>query len=73
MAGFQPLDHLLREDRLSEGLASLGAEVGVAPPVVTPDPAEAELLSIWDESLETAAAEAYQRDYMGFGFSRWRR
>ena len=22
--------------------------------------------------LETAAAEAYQRDYMGFGFTRWR-
>jgi hypothetical protein len=72
-ASFQPLDHLLREDRLAEGLAALAAEAGVSPPVIVPDPAEAELLSIWDESLETAAAEAYQRDYMGFGFSRWRR
>jgi hypothetical protein len=73
MAGFQPLDHLLREDRLAEGLAALAAEAGVTPPAVTADPAEAALLSIWDESLETAAAEAYQRDYMGFGFTRWRR
>jgi hypothetical protein len=72
-ASFQPLDHLLREDRLAEGLAALAAEAGVSPPVIVPDPAEAELLSIWDESLEAAAAEAYQRDYMGFGFSRWRR
>jgi hypothetical protein len=73
MAGFQPLDHLLREDRLTEGLSALAAEAGVAPPVVAADPAEADLMSIWDESLETAAAEAYQRDYMGFGFTRWRK
>ncbi len=72
MAGFQPLDHLLREDRLTEGLAALAAETGVAAPVLAPDPAVADLLTIWDESLEAAAAEAYQRDYMGFGFSRWK-
>ena len=71
-AGFQPLDLLLREDRLAEGLASLAAEKGVAPPTVATDPAEADLLSIWDETLETATAEAYGRDYMGFGFTRWR-
>jgi hypothetical protein len=71
-ASFQPLDHLLREDRLAEGLAALAAEAGIAPPPPTSDPAEAALLSIWDETLETAAAEAYQRDYMGFGFSRWK-
>ncbi|WP_137109795.1 nodulation protein NodH [Rhodobacter sp. SY28-1] len=72
MAGFQPLDHLLREDRLAEGLAALAAEAGVAPPALTADPAETALLSIWDESLESAAAEAYARDYMGFGFTRWK-
>ena len=70
-ATFQPLDHLLREDRLAEGLAALAAEAGVSPPVLAPDPAEAALLSIWDESLEAAAADAYARDYMGFGFTRW--
>ncbi|WP_333818325.1 nodulation protein NodH [Tabrizicola sp.] len=71
-AGFQPLDRLLREDSLVEGLGALAAETGAVPPAVTPDPAEATLLSIWDESLESAAAEAYARDYMGFGFTRWR-
>ena len=72
-AGFQPLDHLLREDCLAEGLAALAAGVGARPPGIPPDPAEAALLSIWDETLETAAAEAYARDYMGFGFTRWRK
>ena len=43
-----------------------------APPGVAPDPAEAALLSIYDDSLEDAAAEAYARDYLGFGFTRWR-
>ena len=72
-AGFQPLDHLLREDRLAEGLASLAIEAGIKAPLTSPDPAEAALLSIWDETLEAAAAEAYQRDYLGFGFARWRK
>ena len=72
-ASFQPLDHLLREDCLAEGLAALAAEVGASPPAIPSDPAEAALLWIWDETLETAAAEAYQRDYMGFGFTRWRK
>ena len=71
-ASFQPLDHLLREDHLTGGLAALAAEAGVATPMIAPDPAEAALLSIWDDSLESAAAEAYARDYMGFGFSRWK-
>jgi hypothetical protein len=73
-AGFHPLDLVIREDRLTEGLAFLAAETGVTPPVrPTPDPAEAALLSIHDERLEEAAAEAYARDYLGFGFGRWRR
>jgi len=72
-ASFQPLDHILREDRLADGLAAVAAEAGVAAPAIAPDPAEAALLSVWDETLETAAAEAYARDYMGFGFSRWRK
>jgi hypothetical protein len=71
-ASFQPLDLLLRESSLEEGLAALAAEAGVSPPSITPDPATEALLSIWDETLETAAAEAYARDYMGFGFTRWK-
>ena len=72
-AGFHPMDLVIREDRLAAGLAFLAAETGVAPPPgVAPDPAEAALLSIYDDSLEDAAAEAYARDYLGFGFTRWR-
>ena len=72
-ASFQPLDHLLREDRLTEGLTALAGEIGAASPILSLDPAEEALLSIWEESLEAAASEAYQRDYMGFGFTRWRK
>ncbi|MES2916593.1 MAG: nodulation protein NodH [Pseudomonadota bacterium] len=71
-ASFHPMDIVIREDRLAAGLAFLAAEAGVAPPVrIAPDPAEAALLSICDDSLEDAAAEAYARDYLGFGFTRW--
>jgi LPS sulfotransferase NodH len=73
-AGFHPMDLVIREDRLDEGLAFLAAETGVAPPrPAAPDPAIAALLAIHDDSLEDAAAEAYARDYLGFGFGRWRR
>lgn len=73
-AGFQPLDLILREDRLAEGLAYLASEVGrdasASPP---PDPAAAALSAIWSEEIEAAAADAYARDYQGFGFDRWKR
>jgi LPS sulfotransferase NodH len=72
IAGFQPLDLVVREDRLAEGMAFLAAETGVAPPVaLLRDPAVEALLAIHDDSLEDAAAEAYARDYMGFGFTRF--
>jgi LPS sulfotransferase NodH len=73
IAGFQPLDLILREDRLAEGLAYLAAEIGVAAPVLHPhDAAETALAAIHDDRLEHAAEAAYHRDYMGFGFGRWR-
>jgi LPS sulfotransferase NodH len=72
-AGFQPLDLVIREDRLAQGLAHLAAEVGVVAPTAFPsDPAADRLAAIHDDSLEEAAEQAYARDYMGFGFSRWR-
>ena len=70
-ASFQPLDYLLREDRLGEGLAMLATEMGINDPSIPRSVEEAALMSIWDPTLEVAAAEAYARDYMGFGFSRW--
>ncbi len=72
-AGFQPLDIVLREDRLAEGLSWLAAEVGVtALPPHPDDSALGALAAIYDDRLEEAAEAAYQRDYMGFGFDRWR-
>jgi hypothetical protein len=72
-AGFQPLDHLVREDRLPEALAALAAEVGAdPPPPPPPDPAAGALDAIHGPDLEAAAEAAYPRDYTGFGFGRWR-
>ncbi len=73
-AGFQGPDLVIREDRLAEGLAWLADELGLTdPPPAIPDRAAAEALdAIWDPTLDEAAAEAWPRDYMGFGFPRWR-
>lgn len=72
-ATFQPLDLVLREDRLAQGLAFLAAEIGRAKPAVpAADSAAKALEAIYDDSLEDAASEAYARDYTGFGFGRWR-
>lgn len=68
-------DHLLRADRIGEGLALLSLEVGVEPPPF-PDLAEDSphpLSSIYDEEVEKAVRGAYARDYMAFGFPRWDR
>ena len=72
-AGFQPLDLVIREDRLAEGLAFLATEVGISPPPAPgPDPSAQALAAIHDDSVEAAGAEAYARDYMGFGFGPWK-
>lgn len=72
-AGFQGPDLVLREDRLADGLAWLAAEVGVAAPAVTPDAAAGvALAAVWEPAFEDAAEDAYGRDYMAFGFGRWR-
>lgn len=70
-AQFQGPDHVLREERLAEGLARLAADVGVACPPVS-DLANDGLADIYDAELEAAARDAYGRDYMGFGFGDWR-
>jgi hypothetical protein len=63
------LDLVIREDRLQEGLAYLAGEVGVAAPAVDIDTRWRDSLSrIHDTTLEKAAANAYPRDYAGFGF-----
>lgn len=77
IAGFsaaaQP-DLILREDRLTTGLAYIAAELGLPCPPLPDDPAKPlfTLAQIYDAEIEAAAAEALQRDYVGFGFGRWK-
>lgn len=73
-AGFQTPDMVIREDRLTEGLAFLAEEIGIdAPKTVRRDTAAAAaLLAVHSDALEDAAAAAYPRDYVGFGFGRWK-
>ncbi len=72
-AAQQP-DLILREDRLAEGLAYLAAEIGRPCPPLPADPARPvhALADIHDGEVEAAARDAYQRDYVGFGFGPWR-
>lgn len=69
-ANFQSPDLILREETLAEGLAFLAAELGLTPPAIAiaRDDGDAALDAIRDGDLEEAARDAYQRDYMGFGF-----
>lgn len=69
-AQFQGPDHVLRENRLVEGLSYLASEAGVACPRVQILMLPA-LAAIYDGELEAAARHAYARDYMGFGFADW--
>lgn len=64
---FNGPDAVLREDRLAEGLGWVCAELGVAmPPLRGADPSG--LDALMSDEVEEAARDAYQRDYMGFGF-----
>ncbi|WP_112310892.1 sulfotransferase family 2 domain-containing protein [Pseudogemmobacter bohemicus] len=71
-AGLRSPDLILREERLASGLGWLSSELGFTAPPFTPDPEQARALaSVWSEELDTAAQEAWPRDYSAFGFSRW--
>lgn len=71
-SSFHPLDLVIREDRLTPALGFLADEIGLPPPPAPPpDPAAVALGAIWDPQIETAAADAYTRDYLGFGFGPW--
>lgn len=67
-------DRLVREEDLAEDLAHLAQAVGRddAPALgpVAPDQPFT-LADIYDERIEKLASEAYQRDYVTFGFSNW--
>ena len=68
---FQSPDHVLREDRLAEGLAYLAQDRGVKCPTFEM-PATTELSAIYDSEVGAAARDAYTRDFMAFGFGDWR-
>lgn len=73
-ARFAVPDLVLREDELERGLSQLGASMGYANAPVLDDTEDSPftLDTIYDDDVETLGAKAYQRDYMTFGFGRWR-
>ncbi|MCR8548743.1 nodulation protein NodH [Salipiger sp. P9] len=67
-------DMIVREDEMASYLPALAMQVGhQAPPdpVHVPVSAPYALAEIYDDQLENAAREAYQRDYLMFGFDDW--
>lgn len=74
-ADFALPDMVLREDEMADQLPALAKTVGhnAPPPVVLQhsDNLPFELSDIYDAELEALARDAYQRDYMMFGFRNW--
>lgn len=74
-ANFALPDLILREDDLADALPALAARVGGTAVPEVPGAAEDlpfELSDIYDTEIEDLAAQVYQRDYIAFGFDRWR-
>jgi LPS sulfotransferase NodH len=74
MADFTIPDLIVREDRMGHDLAILAAHIGretmPGVPEVT-DQHAARLAEIYDPEVEAAGRDAYQRDYVAFGFGDW--
>ncbi len=71
-AGYQGPDIVIREDRMALGLAWLAAEVGVPAPIYQPDLTAANALNaVYAPSFEAACEDAYTRDYIAQGWTRW--
>ncbi|MEL7175778.1 MAG: nodulation protein NodH [Pseudomonadota bacterium] len=66
-------DVIVRADRMEEGLGFVASELGYAcPPLVEQDNSyPVQLVDIYDDTVEQAVREVYQRDYMTFGFGDW--
>lgn len=75
MAPFALPDLILREDEVTTALPDLARRMGHSTPPL-PELSEPDtpftLAEIYDDKLETLAAQAYQRDYMQFGFGPWK-
>ncbi|MFK7752586.1 MAG: sulfotransferase family 2 domain-containing protein [Sedimentitalea sp.] len=68
-------DHIFREEEMADALPQLAAHVGHSAPQQPKTGASDTpyaLADIYDEALEAACMDVYQRDYMVFGFAPWR-
>ncbi|MCK0141309.1 nodulation protein NodH [Aliiroseovarius sp. F20344] len=73
-AGFALPDHLLREETLDTGLATLWGEVSNKKPPKWKDKAQDQpygLGEVYSPEIEAEIRKIYQRDYMMFGFKPW--
>ena len=67
-------DRIFREDELAAELSALAQSVGVQPPATMmsrPVTQPYVLADIYDAEIEKLTSDAYQRDYMIFGFDSW--
>lgn len=67
-------DRIIRETDLARDLAELAAAVGHPSAPTLPARSKTgpyELSQIYDDEIESLAADAYQRDYMIFGYDSW--
>ncbi|MDV7145126.1 nodulation protein NodH [Tropicimonas sp. TH_r6] len=68
-------DMVIRIDQLPLGLRQVFRQAGLSDPPPVPKavmPGRARLAEIHDADLEMAARTVYNRDYMAFGFKRWK-
>ena len=67
-----PPDLVIREADLAGGLAEIARQIGrPTPPSPKPD-THGRLAALYTEEVEAAARELHRRDYVAFGFQRWR-
>lgn len=74
MAEFTLPDMIVREDEMAAYLPALALQVGHGnppDPVPVPNAAPFSLAEIYDDEIERLGREAYQRDYIMFGFDDW--
>lgn len=74
MAQFSLPDMIIREDEMAHDLPALARAIGYDGADAPGIPAQDEpfsLSEIYDDEIEVLATQAYQRDYVIFGFDRW--
>ncbi|WP_224824332.1 nodulation protein NodH [Cognatishimia sp. MH4019] len=72
-AQFALPDVTIRADRMENGLAYLASEIGYESPALVEfdNGYPIQLVDIYDDAIEAAVRDVYQRDYMTFGFGSW--